>query len=75
MVGIKTDRGAVLVGSPVETKHNYSRLAYSRVGRHGGGMSDEAIASAQFMGGFALHIGELSDKVAMPCQSSGYAVG
>lgn len=46
MVGIKTDRGTVLVGSPVKTKHNHSRLAYSRVGRHGGCMSDEAVTLA-----------------------------
>lgn len=30
------DRCAVLVGSSVKTKHDHSRLAYSRVGGHGG---------------------------------------
>jgi len=66
MVRIETDGCAVLVGSPVETKHDHPWLAYSRVGRHEGGcMSDETATSAQFMGGFVLHIGERSDKVAM----------
>ena len=36
MVGIKTDRCAVLVGGPVKTKHNHSQFADSRVGRRGG---------------------------------------
>ena len=36
MVGIKTDRSAVLVGSPIKTKYNHSRLTHKGVGRHGG---------------------------------------
>ena len=36
MSSVETDRRIILVGSPVETKHDHSRLAYSRVGRHGG---------------------------------------
>jgi len=36
MAGIETDRRTVLVRSPVKTEHNHSRLAHSRVGRHGG---------------------------------------
>jgi len=36
MAGIEADRSAVLVRSPIKTKHNHSRLAHSRVGRHGG---------------------------------------
>ena len=47
---IKTDRSTVLVGSSVKTKHDHSWLAYSRVGRHGGCMSDEAVTSAKYMG-------------------------
>ena len=34
MAGIETHRSAVLVRGSIETKHNYSRLACGRVGRH-----------------------------------------
>ena len=34
VAGIEAYRGTVFVRGPIETKHNYSGLAYERVGRH-----------------------------------------